>query len=93
MADEQPRQQIANLQAKLKNLHMQMQIGSPTAPKDLSSVSLILKWAGTAKSIPAYEYFEGSERSAKVGKSSDANKIDMSVLKLMDAAKGFIVVV
>jgi hypothetical protein len=66
IADEQPRQQIANLQAKLKNLHMQMQIGSPTAPTDLSSVSLILKWAGTAKSIPAYEYFEGSERSLKL---------------------------
>jgi len=38
---------VENLQAELSNLRAQVSSGRPTAPKDLSLISLISKWSGT----------------------------------------------
>ena len=46
-----------NLQAEISNLPAQTSSGRPTAPKDLSLISLIPKWSGTEKSVSVKEFF------------------------------------
>jgi hypothetical protein len=57
--------------------------------KDLSLVGLIPKWSGTEKAAPLSEFFEAIEGTARLGNWSDADKIQVAVLKLTDAAKAF----
>jgi len=42
---------VENLQAEINNLRSQVSSGTPTAPKDLSLISLIPRWSGTEKSV------------------------------------------
>jgi len=55
----------------------------------MSLVSLIPKCAGNNKLIPLHEFFEAIEGSARVGNWSEADRIQIAVLKLMDAARAF----
>ena len=89
MAEAQLRQQIESLQVQLANLQTQINAGRPTAPKDLSLVSLIPKWAGTEKCMSAHEFFETVENTAKVGNWGPTDKIQIVVLKLTEVAKAF----
>jgi hypothetical protein len=57
--------------------------------KDLSSVSLIPKWAGNDKAIPFHDFFEAIEGSARVGNWLEADRILVAVLKLADTARAF----
>jgi hypothetical protein len=49
---------VESLQAEISNLRAQVTSGRPTAPKDLSLISLIPKWSGTEKSVNVKEFFE-----------------------------------
>jgi len=55
---------VENLQGEISNLRAQVSSGRPTAPKDLSLISLIPKWSGTQKSVSVKEFFESVESSA-----------------------------
>jgi hypothetical protein len=44
--------------AEISNLLAQVSPGRPTAPKDLSLISLIPNWSGTEKSVSVKEFFE-----------------------------------
>ena len=81
-------QQMARLQLEVQSLQSQLQT-RPTVTKDLSSVSLIPKWAGNDKAIPLHDFFEAIERSVRVGKWSLADRIQVAVLTLADAARAF----
>ena len=48
---------VENLQAEISKLQAQVSSGRPTAPKDLSLISLIPKWSGTEKSVSVTEFF------------------------------------
>jgi hypothetical protein len=85
---ESVEQQMERLQQQLQNLHAQLQLRQP-ATKDLSLVSLIPKWAGNEKAAPLQEFFNAIEGSAKVGNWSDADKIQVAVLKIKDASRAF----
>jgi len=80
---------VENLQAEISNLRAQVSSGRPTAPKDLSLISLIPKWSGTQKAISVKEFFELVESSAKIGNWSHFDKIQITVLKLTEIAKAF----
>jgi hypothetical protein len=86
---ESVEQQMERLQEQLQNLQAQLQSRQPTT-KDLSLVSLIPKWGGNEKAAPLQEFFNAIEGSAKVGNWSDADKIQVAVLKITDAARAFI---
>jgi len=58
---------VENLQVEISNLRVQFSSGTPTAPKDLSLISLIRKWSGTEKSVSVTEFFESVESSAIIG--------------------------
>jgi hypothetical protein len=81
MAETQLRQQVASLQADLASLRLEMHAGPPTLSRDISIYFLIQKWSGAAKIIPVTEFFETIESSAKVGKWTDSDKIETTVLK------------
>jgi hypothetical protein len=81
-------QQIARLQLKIQNLHAQLP-AKTQATKDLSMATLINRWSGTDKSQPVNGFFESIEASARVGSWSDADKKEVCILKLTDAAKAF----
>jgi hypothetical protein len=81
-------QQTERLQHQLQNLQAQLQ-SRQHATKDLPLVSLIPKWAGNDKAVPLQEFFNAIEGSARVGNWSDADKIQVAVLKLSDAARAF----
>jgi len=80
---------VENLQAEINNLRAQISSGKPTAPKDLSLISLIRKWSGTEKSVSVKEFFESAESSAIIGNWSDFDRIRITVPKLTEIAKAF----
>jgi len=80
---------VENLQAEISNLRAQVSSGRPTAPKDLSLISLIPKWSRTEKSVSVKEFFESVESSAIIGNWSQFDKIQITVLKLTEIAKAF----
>jgi hypothetical protein len=55
----------------------------------MSLVGLIPKWPGTEKATPLAEFFEAIEGTARIGNWSDADKIQVAVLKLTDTAKAY----
>jgi hypothetical protein len=79
---------VENLQAEISNLRSQVSSGRPTAPKDLSLISLIPRWSGTEKSVIVREFFELVE-SARIGCWSESDNIQITILKLSDVAKIF----
>jgi hypothetical protein len=85
---ESVEQQMERLQQQLQNLQAQLQSRQP-ATKDLYLVSLIPKWAGNEKAVPLQEFFNAVEGSARVGNWSDADKIQVAVLKLTESARAF----
>jgi hypothetical protein len=46
-------------------------------------------WSGTDKSQPINDFFDSIKASARVGNCSDADKKEVCILKLTDAAKAF----
>jgi len=80
---------VENLQAEISNLRSQVSSSRPTAPKDLSLISLIPMWSGTEKLVGVKEIFESLESSAKIGNWSQFDKIQITVLKLTEIAKAF----
>jgi hypothetical protein len=85
---EEVEQQMARLQLQVRTMQAQLQSRQP-ATKDLSLVSLILKWSGNYKAVPLHEFFNAVEGSARVGNLSDINKLQIAVLKLTDTARAF----
>jgi len=80
---------VENLQAEIRNLRAQVSSGRPTAPKDLSLISLISKWSGTEESVSVEEFLDSVESSAKIGNWSDFDKVQITALKLTEVAKVF----
>jgi len=83
---------VENLLAEISNLRAQVSSGRPTAPKDLSVISLIPKWSGTEKSVSVMEFFESVESSAIIGNWSQFDKIQITVLKLTEVQRHFVAV-
>src|SRR5215470_18879002 len=86
--EEAVTQQFARLQAEVNSLHAQL-TARPTLTKDMSLVGLVPKWSGTEKASPLAEFFDAIEGTARIGNWSDADKLQVAVLKLTDAAKAY----
>jgi hypothetical protein len=72
------KRQIATLQARLD-----------TTAKDMSLVSLIQTWSGTAKSVPLQGFINSVETTADIGNWTEKDKIWVMTLKLTDVARSF----
>ena len=60
-----------------------------SAAKDLSLVTLVPKWGGADNAPPLAELFEAIEGTAKIGNWTEADKIQVCVLRLTDNARDF----
>lgn len=58
-------------------------------PKDLSLITLVPKWGGTEHAIPLAEFFESIEGTANIGNWTEADQIQICVLRLTDNARDF----
>jgi hypothetical protein len=72
------KKQIATLQARLD-----------TTAKDMSLVSLIQTWSGTAKSVPLQGFINSVQTTADIGNWTEKDKIRVMTLKLTDTARSF----
>jgi hypothetical protein len=57
--------------------------------KDISVVTLNLRWSRIDTSLPPNDFFNSVEVSARVGNWSYSDKKEVCVLKLVDEAKAF----
>ena len=76
---------VESLQAEISNLQDQISSGRPTT----LLISLIPNWCGTEKSVSMNEFLELVESSARVGSWNNVDKIQVTILKLTEAAKAF----
>jgi hypothetical protein len=76
-------QQLAKLHLEVQQLQSRLQ----TSTKDLSLVSLVPKWAGTANSGSLHEFFESIEIASRIGNWSDDDMVRIATLKLTDNAR------
>ena len=60
-----------------------------SAAKDRSLVTLVPKWGGADNAPPLAEFFEAIEGTAKIGNWTEADKIQVCVLRLTDNARDF----
>jgi len=60
-----------------------------TKVNDLSLVSSVPKWSGSDTALPIQEFFEIIEGSARIGNWSEADQIQVCVLKLTESARSF----
>jgi hypothetical protein len=74
--------QMAKLHLEVQTLQAKLQ----TTSNDLSLVSLLPKWAGTAHSSPLHEFLEIVESTAKLGNWSREDIVRIATLKLTDKA-------
>jgi len=80
---------VENLQVEINNLRSKVTSSRPTAPKDLSLISLIPRWSGTEKSVSVKEFFELVELSVRIGCWGEFDRIQITILKLSDVARIF----
>jgi len=59
------------------------------AAKDMSLISVIPKWGGTDSAAPLAEFFELIEGTATIGSWTEADKIQVCMLRLTDSAREF----
>jgi hypothetical protein len=82
--------ELSDAQREIQRLRDQLNTTPPrTAHKDLSLVSLIPKWSGSESAVSLEEFFASIEGSAKIGHWSEADCMQVAVLKLVDAARTF----
>lgn len=60
-----------------------------SAAKDMSLISVIPKWGGTDSVVPLAEFFELIEGTARIGSWTEADKIQVCMLRLTDSAREF----
>jgi hypothetical protein len=77
--------QMAKLHLEVQTLQAKLQ----TTTKDLSLVSLVAMWAGTAQSSPLHEFLQIIESTAKIGNWSMEDMVRIATLKLTDTARNF----
>ena len=64
MAEARLQAELAETQAEIQRLRERFSIGTPTVRKDLSLISLVLKWSGSETAVPLEEFFSSIEGSA-----------------------------
>jgi len=81
--------ELAETKMELQRLRESISPGTPTLQKDISLVTLIPKWSGSDSSVTLEEFLSSVESAARIGKWVDADKREISVLKLEGSAKMF----
>ena len=89
MAEAQLRAELAVTKVELQPLKERISVGTPTVHEDLSLISLIPKWSGSETGIPLHEFLSSIESSGRMGLWQDADKLEITNLRLNYIAKQF----
>jgi hypothetical protein len=81
-------QQLERLQEELRDLRAQLQAGA-SRYMDTSLVALIPKWTESDKGVPLEEFLEAVEIAARLGNWTEADMVQITILRLMDSARVF----
>jgi hypothetical protein len=68
MTDVRLQAELEESKAEIQRLREHMPMGTPTAHKDLSLISLVPKWSGLESAVPLKEFFASIEGSAQIGR-------------------------
>jgi hypothetical protein len=80
---------LANQMARLHMEVQTLQAILQTTTKDLSLVSLVPNWEGTAQSSPLHEFLEIVKSTARLGNWSGEDMVRVATSKLTDTAMNF----
>ena len=81
--------ELAETKMELQRLRESISPGTPTLHKDLSLLTLIPKWSGSDSSVTLEEFLSNVESAARIGRWVDADKRQISNLKLEGSVKMF----
>jgi hypothetical protein len=81
-------QQQERLQIEVRDLRAQLQAGV-SRNRDKSLVALIPKWTGTDKEVPLEEFLEAVEIAARLVNWTEADMVQIIILRLIDSARVF----
>jgi len=89
MADARLQAGLVETKAELQRLRERVSAGTPTIHKDLSLISLVLKWSGLENGILLEGFLTTVETSACIGFWDETDKLQIAALWLTDAARQF----
>jgi hypothetical protein len=91
MAMQEPslQAQLADSKAEVARLRDRLSLGVPTVHKDLSLVSLVLRWTGAASANPLEEFIESIDSAADLGRWTSSDCFRVAILKLAGPARSF----
>jgi hypothetical protein len=89
MAEVRLQMEFAERKAELQRLSERVSVGALAVHKDLSLISLVPKWLGLESGIPLEEFISSIEGAARVGFWEDSDRLQVTILRLTDAAKQF----
>jgi len=67
MAEAQLLAELTETKVELQRLKERISVGTPTIHKDLSLISLVLKWSGSEMGILLEEFLSSIESSGRMG--------------------------
>jgi hypothetical protein len=59
-----------------------MPLGTLTVHNNLSLITLVPRWTGTETEINLEEFFSGIERSARIGRWEEEEKVENAIVKM-----------
>jgi len=89
MVYAQLQQEIEDSRSEIQRLRERMSLGAPTVHKDLSLISLIPRWSGSASTNSLEEFISTLEASARIGRWEPKDAVEIAALKLEISARVF----
>jgi hypothetical protein len=89
MTESRWRKELAESKAEIACLRDCLAMAMSTVHKDLSLISLVLKWSTVETAAPLEEFLASIEGAARIGRRDDADCLQVAILRLHDPAKAF----
>jgi hypothetical protein len=89
MQDSSLHVQLLESKAEVARLRDRLSTGIPTVHKDLSLVSLVLRWSESESAIPLEDFLDSVDNAAQLGRWTSSDCVHVAVLKLAEPAKSF----
>jgi len=89
MAYAQLQKEVEESTSEIKRLRERMPLGAPTVHKDLSLISLILRWSGSDSTNSLQELILTLEASVRIGRWEPKDTVEIAALNLEGSARVF----
>jgi len=86
MADSLLQAELLETKADVQRLGQSMSVEAPTLHKNLSLITLVLKWSVSDSSVALEEFLSSLEAAARIGRWQHIDKREIAVLNFTDSA-------